>query len=535
MKKSLFLFVATALAFASCTNDEYTGTLPDTTAGEGQGGEITFSGRSNSITRAAAEGATAAGKLDKKFNVFGVKKLGENNYKNVFAHEDEATVTDAQTYNVWWDEAGKNTSTSNRFGWEYVGTMPSTTGDYNTAANGAQTIKYWDHAASQYEFVAYARTKDAVPAIANVTRTGFQVTGTPDAIASLYVADQKIVPSSEYSVEHGQSPVKFTFRAAGAKVRLGVYETIPGYKVTAVKFYVGDASKGTAATLAGTFPSMASQTVNVTVGATAPTFSNVGTAGEFNFGTVALSATAPMKNESSDPTWAVATDATAGDYINVFPRANTAAILKVDYTLTSEGGSGETIEVYGATAAIHADYMNWVANHAYTYLFKISDNTNGSTGNDVVGLYPITFDAVVEDTESDQGTITTVSQPATITTYAAGSVSDAGITYTAATTPIYLTISDKDGKLVTPAAGSLKLYQSAKLDLTEADLISQTYSGDLIASYSPKADVTTVGGVTFPAGQYFEIPDVPAGTWYVEYTEGTSVSYKVIVVAPTAP
>ena len=53
----------------------------------------------------------------------------------------------------------------------------------------------------------------------------------------------------------------------------------------------------------------------------------------------------------------------------------------------------------------------------YTYLFKISENTNGSTGGSVVGLYPITFDAieiVAEDGQAEY--ITTVSEPS-ITTF----------------------------------------------------------------------------------------------------------------------
>ena len=85
--------------------------------------------------------------------------------------------------------------------------------------------------------------------------------------------------------------------------------------------------------------------------------------------------------------------------------------------MLSRDGSGETIEVKGATAKVPAAYTQWKPNYKYTYLFKISDNTNGQVG-EVTGLYPITLDAVVaSEQDGSQETITTVSEPS-ITTYA---------------------------------------------------------------------------------------------------------------------
>ena len=97
--------------------------------------------------------------------------------------------------------------------------------------------------------------------------------------------------------------------------------------------------------------------------------------------------------------------------------------LRVNYTLVANDGSKEEIHVYGAKAIIPAKYAEWKSNYAYTYIFKISDNTNGktNTGTDTPeGLYPITFDAVVADAEDgNQSTITTVATPS-ITTYQKG-------------------------------------------------------------------------------------------------------------------
>ena len=130
--------------------------------------------------------------------------------------------------------------------------------------------------------------------------------------------------------------------------------------------------------------------------------------------------------------------------------------LRVNYTLESTDGSGEVIEVKGATAQVPSIYTQWKPGFAYTYLFKISDKTNGHTGNynplypddatinsDPAGLYPITFDAIVvnaEDNDQTQETITLVSTPS-ITTYQKGSNVVNNNEY-ATGNPIYVTVND---------------------------------------------------------------------------------------------
>ena len=107
-------------------------------------------------------------------------------------------------------------------------------------------------------------------------------------------------------------------------------------------------------------------------------------------------------------------------YQNVLPSegAASAITLRIDYKLTSVDGSKETINVKGATATVPAEYTEWKSGFAYTYIFKISQDTNGSTGGSSTGLTAISFDAVVVDDEANgfQETITTVSDNS-ITTY----------------------------------------------------------------------------------------------------------------------
>lgn len=93
--------------------------------------------------------------------------------------------------------------------------------------------------------------------------------------------------------------------------------------------------------------------------------------------------------------------------------------MKVDYTLISTDDSGETITVKGATVKVSKDYTNWEKNHHYTYIFKITDSTNGSTGGTGTpsGLNPIVFDAIVsEDLGGSQTTETTFKTDGSSTT-----------------------------------------------------------------------------------------------------------------------
>ena len=144
----------------------------------------------------------------------------------------------------------------------------------------------------------------------------------------------------------------------------------------------------------------------------------------------------------------------------MFPNdAGSTLTLRVNYTLVSNDGSGEEIHVYGAKAIVPAVYAQWKSNYAYTYVFKISDKTNGKTGlgdTDPEGLFPITFDAMVTDIlNGTQATVTTVATPS-ITTYQKGH----DVTkdeYSAKTGDIYVMVDGKkdlgtNGKLYTVTA-----------------------------------------------------------------------------------
>lgn len=554
MKKKLFFAAVALVALASCTVDEFVGEDTSLTTSNTDGA-IQFVSSTPRITR--AEGSAAAQELGYSFAVYATKTVGSTT-SNVFAHNVySASATTNTPYWVWYNNdpsSTANTTTSNTHDWEYVGaagekSIPGS-GTFNLPST--QEIKYWDYSATQYDFTAYKAKAGGT--VSNVTTTGFSFSGTAAQFAGLYVADKLTITEKANPAAHTTADnkigdaVKFTFRNAAAKVRLGIYETIPGYYVRNVVFKPTSPANFTAtadyARLSGSFNGSSatssgdftitydeSNTPKIAKFATTSTASN-----DFIFGTFTSSGTNYLGESSTSPTWALTE---TSDYISVLPNQDHTGnmTLKVDYDLYN-AVSGETIHVTDAIAVVPQMYMTWNPNFAYTYLFKISDNTNGKTGGDGTpeGLFPITFDAVtIAATDGQEvGTITTVSTPA-ITTYQNGSVSSAGITYATATAtePIYITVNT-DGTLASLTTDNIKLYTVAA-GTTEADLIltniTKTASG-LLSILS--ADETSQG-ITFTSAKAAKFTPVAGTTYAVEFTDGSSVKhYKVIVVAPAS-
>lgn len=429
MKKYIFL-AASALTLASCTSDDFMGDTPGSNPSAATAKEISFSGEAGKTTRAGElKDDKAATALGNNFVVFGTKNVDN---------------TDKTVYNNY-------TVAFNNSKWDYVGTF----GEKN------QTIKYWDYSASKYDFIAYSLGKGTTKAApSSITSTGYTLTGSAEALAGCYIADKVTVEKDAFP-----KAVTIKFYSLAAKVTIGIFEVIPGYSVKDVKFYTtdGDNAPSTTPTLystGSTIPtSNENNKMNVTYAANVakPTITfdtNVSKTSSITFG--ALS----MTDNTLGTTNPTASKPKASN--TVLPANVGALTLKVDYTLVSEDGSGEEIKVKGTTAVVPGTFTNWEANHAYTYIFKITDKTNGTTGdpsnpNDPAGLFPITFDAVVTETEiGNQETITVINQPS-ITTYAKET---SGNEYKAGSN-IYVSTSDTEN-LTLPTgenlAGNCALY-----------------------------------------------------------------------------
>ena len=435
MKKYLFLAAAVTM-MASCSDNNFVGdNNPDNLDGSGA---IAFGGGFKAVTRGNSYGADAAALLNNRFVVGGFKTADGSTYSKVF-----------DNYGVKWTANTAGKTASNTSDWEYVNAAKSPV----TSITSEQTVKYWDYSTSSYDFMAYstgAATEVSgtpsdgevqVVAIdhANKGTKAFTLTGSVNDLAGCYISDLVTVNKANYGKE-----VQLTFRSLSAKIRIGLYETIPGYSVKNVKFYqahpttLGTGS-GTTPYLIGSFTNSSSFIVSYSGNTAYVNPSGDAHADYASFGSFPSIA---IGTSSTETTFA----GTSPYYQTVLPNNGTGALeLAVDYTLESLDGSGEIINVYGATARVPAAYTKWLANYAYTYIFKISDNTNGwtsTTTTDPAGLYPITFDAVVysSDETGEQSTITTVSTPC-ITTYQKGHVYTAGPEYAASTTnPIFVQV-----------------------------------------------------------------------------------------------
>ena len=549
-KKYVFL-AASALTLASCSSDDFLGDTPGSTPTSANSA-INFGGDAGKITRTSNKGTTAQ-MLDGQFLVYGVKKTNDKIFHNVFVN-----------YFVW--DVEPNNTTSNTSGWEYVGAKNDTglsTG--NITLSKEQTIKYWDYSASVYHFVAgspinaftYVTSRDLTTGteIESATVTGLaghiEANNTETALKTdpVYIAAPVKITKDGY-----QKPVKFTFIRQQSMVRVGIYETIPGYSITDIKFYAYDTNDNTLKVSTGNNVILTSATDGYFVGgsnltgtitydwtSTTPSYTykyddkNLKKSQNWYAGKLSALATTSSEQEVST-LYGIDNDMSTTGYFTVLPTQATTAspiLIKCDYTLT-DGGTGETIKVTGATAAIPAAYSKWEPNTRYTYLFKISENTNGTTGgsDDPAGLYPITFNAAVtEMTDKTEGTTTTFTAPS-ITTYQKGSVEGNTIKYVANKNIDVTVLNDKAEvqtlKTTDEAAeqvGHIAVYKF-DTEITEAEVQVKGVTG-----------ATKIEG-SVDANNVFTFKPTAAGWFAIKYLAKAKVgttpavyTYKVVYVA----
>lgn len=605
--KKYFYFSLAVLALTSCS-DEFIGEGTGTGAKENLDGAIMFQTTKGVLTRGDIAGSAAADILGRNFIVEGTKGT-----------LPATTTTDKVVFDNYLVTFGENTAgttESNTNNWEYVG-VNSSSHISSAVLNGTdfgrtvdqQSIKYWDYSEPQYDFVAYSTGDKEMIAAGDPTAAQVKVTkinGTTkaytftgisaDALSSVYVTDVVTVENANYG-----NPVVLRFKNLTAKVRMAIYETVPGYSVRNVEFYTDDTAAGAAyVAFTGTLPAndadLAAQnaisqlytessgvyseyssfdsgvttvytkgdpstTANATLfsdagnplptaGTIAVTYPHTGTANkgvaeDYNRAQVDVTsgsgagatsttqdftalATDKMvakdhKEVTTGNVWIGRTSNTAtfaGDadmqyYQAVIPNnAGTTLTLRVNYTLESTDGSGETIKVWGAKAIVPATYTKWQPNYAYTYLFKISDKTNGST--EKLGgkeeLFPITFDAVVAevtDANAEQTTITTVATPS-ITTYQKAHKYTVDNEYSAADGEIYVMVSKSDASLAADLATMGQLYT---VTTTGAAISEATVADALIKQSDATGDPATVTGrnkvVLTPATSDANITAIP--------------------------
>ena len=543
MKKYLFLAAAVTM-MASCSDNNYVGdNNPNSPDGSGA---IAFGSGFKAVTRGNTTGAQAADLLNKKFVVSGFKGNGTT----------MSTVFD--NYIVNWVESTAGTTASNTSDWEYVGIAAAAP----SAITGNQTVKYWDYSTSRYDFAAYSlgtntsiTTGTPTSGQILVTSIGkaetyagptYTLKGSAVDLAKCYISDMVTVAKANY-----QKEVQLTFRSLGTKIKVGFYETVPGYSVKDVKFYTDDATSiatgasATSATLfmpSGTvgFGSAGTYTVTFVENIAQVAFAkDEGASVEKQKAFGDLTYKAKEGNETGENIYLGRSSnnvSYAGsDYTTVLPNTATGDVLelRVDYTLVSIDGSGEEIKIHGAKAFVPATYTVWKPNYAYTYIFKISDNTNGwtsTTDTDPAGLYPITFDAIVAealDANNEQTSITSVASPS-ITTYQKGHDTTKD-EYSAATGAIYVQVM-VDGTLKNDLGTKGQLYTLSAAK-TEADVMDAL-------NIQVSSDATTITGrnglVLTKAESNATITTIPGEDGNnITVAAGTAASFDP--AAPTSP
>lgn len=460
MKKFIYLAVGVAL-MASCSSDF------DLSEGGGNAGGsdvIGFQMRTGNTSRATT-GLQSAGHYN--FGVFGYKKNDKVNpiMGNYLVGYLDAKGYQPGTGSTVGDQPGVADGTSywmyEKMGYgQFNGTYAGETVNPNTpyaSNNEGQYLRYWDKSADHTCFYAYA------PYV-NTGATGKTVTyvdGTPKGSSH----DTYVLTIPNGTIKHGfDDPSTYEFMYASAKVLVGDYghdvslkfnrlnakvnikfwEDIEGYSVRLIDL---TADYGVAATPSikngGGSYGYQKGTIYTANGAkiqfndnaefqSLKQYAGETTSDPLNFKTPTASLIGEnrvMATPSPSTYYAIPKGSTAGVLANDAVSytdagelhdslAKTGLTFHVSYELIST--TGEKITVTDATVHVPKDYCNWEANKHYTYIFRITKNSNGSTATTtpdptdpevptVNALYPIVFDnCVVEDwaTEDSEWNIT---------------------------------------------------------------------------------------------------------------------------------
>ncbi len=407
MKKKDFLLAATmGIALAGCS-DDLTGITSSPTTTEEAPEAIMFGNIASKMTRATG-GEAAANLLGKKIYFYGEKVTGTG------ANATHTPIFD--NYSLEYDGNAGSTAT-NVAGWEYVG---------KTSKKGAaQDTKYWDYNSNEYNYVAVSANalpddKDLIKGAATTDSLKISVPNA-SSVDGLYVADRITKTPTEY-----KQTVTFNFRRLGARMRIGFYETVPGYAIKDLIFYyVGAPSGSKTLGVGGAFPVSGKYNVSFGDDNKATVKFNGGSNkmewssqfGELDYTSALSKANVSGKQYIDENGAATATEVkkflgtnateatfakgsytidgvenTTSDYKPILPNENNSLKmqLRVDYTLVALDGSGDEIKVRDAYVSVPVEYLKWKPNYAYTYLFKISDKSNGYTGKDTGTVDPDT-------------------------------------------------------------------------------------------------------------------------------------------------
>ena len=426
MKKFAIATASLAL-LASCSSDtELTGKQEIETKANAIGFEVL--NRNGIITKAGEGRAQLHDSGHYNLGVFAYKNNnsgGQEIMKNYLVGYNGANVTGTGSCVGYFMNNVQTTLNTSKWAYEKLGsadyTYEGTDGYYKKSdtfymSNVAnQYLKYWDKSSQSVEFYAYAPYINGT-ATATIDYLSKTITIPDEGIEDGYDDESRHEYMFAYNnVDNGQygSQVQLNFKRISARLNIKFYEDVKGYKVDILNLMENDNSGVAAA------PAKAVESGNTTTYQYGTLYHKGGAEIDFSDTNPLLTVTGnPAETFNRDAQdhikFAIPTEtlteektdakASATDYY-VIPanddNTQTGLTFHVTYKLTSED-TGETIIVRNATVHVKYDYCQWQPNYVYTYIFRITKSSTGSTGpTDIdpsdpsVGkpaLYPIIFD-----------------------------------------------------------------------------------------------------------------------------------------------
>ena len=418
--RKLLLITACSALIASCTNDtELNGGNNSESKQNTIGFEVLH--RNSITTKAGKSNLQDAGHYN--FGVFAYKNISGSSSQQVMNNY----LVGYKGINVGYNltDANQTTLSSSNWAYEKLGsseyTYDGTDGYYKKdetfymSNNANQYLKYWDKSSESVDFYAYAPYINGNQTATFATDTKKMTIGN-DGIKDGYDDRSKhefMYANTTVAKANYDKKVQLAFKRISAKMQIKFYEDIAGYQVQILNLKEDNTSgvcaapaiaptgEGTTYTY-GTLYHSAGATIdfssaNPSLSLTGNTkFSRESTNGEclrFNVPTANPIATEKTQASASSTTY----------YLIPINQDNTGLTFHVTYKLTAED-TQETIIVRNATVHVPYSACNWTSNNSYTYIFKITKNSTGTTESNPTidpsdpnpstdkALYPIIFD-----------------------------------------------------------------------------------------------------------------------------------------------
>ena len=448
MKKVLILACA---ALTACTNDIDLG--PNKEQVETLSNAIGFQMAKKNMTTTKGT-QTLQSQYHYNFGVWGYKAVTGSavptimeNYLVGFGDGSKGYKMDATTQTTWGDPSNSKDGQS-QWAYEMLGSS-----EYNNTDDGYykkdqtkymsnianQYLRYWDLSAATTNFYAYAPYVNSTSApVKFFNSTSGDLTQKTMSFPEGSIVMGKDKPADQefmYAVKkvekiNYKEDVKLVFHRMGARIQIKFWEDIPGYTVTMKKLSTNSVTSPSTLTegiyakpaIGTTTPNRYTEGKYLTKTGADIVFNNdeatatepsatVTFKGVTNFSDKCLTFDIPRVQLGETRTDAKFSET---KYYMIPRGANfdpaigddfkkTGFIFHVSYELKNNQ-SDETITVTDAKVFVPADQCNWESNKSYTYVFKITKNSNGTTDkkdpkpeDDLIvdtdnALYPIVFD-----------------------------------------------------------------------------------------------------------------------------------------------